>query len=69
MKITVVTGPKGELVGIVHAHLSEHDRNPSYANGPHATLRPRPGQKFHELVAPDKLPSAELRRWVLSHLP
>ncbi len=72
MKITVITGPKGELVALVHAHLSEHDRNPSYENGPHATLRPAPGQTFHEMVAPEgyeKLPAAELRRWVLGHLP
>lgn len=69
MKITAITGEKGELVAVVHAHISEHDRNPSYENGPHATLRPRPGQKFHELVAPEKLSTAELRSWVVSQIP
>ena len=70
MKLTVITGPKGKLVAIVHAHLSEHDRNRPN-NGPHATLRPGPGQKFHEIVAPDeyeRLPGEELRRWIQKHL-
>jgi hypothetical protein len=68
MKVTVVTGSRGKLVALVYAHLSEHDRSASYAGGPHATLRPMTGQKFHELEAPDeyeKRPSAELRRWAI----
>jgi hypothetical protein len=71
VKLTVITGPKAKLVAIVHAHISEHDRNRSH-NEPHATLRPGPGQKFHEIEAPQEyegLPREELRRWVLKHLP
>jgi hypothetical protein len=70
VKLTAVTGPKGELVAIVHAHLSEHDRNRS-KEGPHATLREGHGQKFHEIEAPaghEKLPHAEVREWVVKHL-
>jgi|HubBroStandDraft_4_1064222.scaffolds.fasta_scaffold1181119_1 hypothetical protein len=65
MKLTVVTNHMGELVGVVHAHLSEHDRKPSYKNGPHATLIPGPGQRFHEIELPagsEKLVPAEIRR-------
>lgn len=73
MKLTVVTGPRGQLVGLVRAHLSELDRNKTYANGgPHATLVPGPGQKFHEIVAPaghEKLSRGELRRWVMKNIP
>ncbi|MFZ0287346.1 MAG: hypothetical protein WAL32_19125 [Terriglobales bacterium] len=68
MKLTVITNQKGELDGLVHAHLSEHDRNKSYKNGPHATLRPGPGQRFHEIELPvecEKLPAPELRRRAL----
>jgi hypothetical protein len=71
MKLTVVTGRRGELVALVHAHLSEHNRNRSHKDGPHATLRPAPGQDFHEVDAPDeyaKKPGAELRTWVLKLL-
>jgi hypothetical protein len=71
MKLTVITGQKGELVALVHAHLSEHDRKKSYENGPHATLRPAPGQKFHEIELPEesaKLAPAELRRRALEHV-
>ena len=67
MKLTVITGSRGQLVGIVHAHLSEHDRNRS-SSGPHATLYPGPGQKFHEIVAPDGLASEELHRWIKKNL-
>jgi hypothetical protein len=73
MKLTIVTGAKGQLVGLVRAHLSELNRNKTYLNGgPHATLRPGPGQKFHEIVAPaghEKLSREQLRRWVLKNLP
>jgi hypothetical protein len=67
MKLTVVTGPQGELVAVIRAHISEHDLNPTFNNGPHATLRPMPGQKFHEIMAPE-LPSEELRSWVINHI-
>jgi hypothetical protein len=73
MNLTVVTGPKGQLVGLVRAHLSELNRNQDYSTGgPHATLVPGPGQKFHEIVAPaghEKLPREELRRWVMKNIP
>jgi hypothetical protein len=73
MKLTIVTGAKGQLVGLVRAHLSELNRNKTYLNGgPHATLRPGPGQKFHEIVAPaghEKLSREQLRHWVLKNLP
>jgi hypothetical protein len=70
VKVTAVTGPKGELVAIVHGHLSEHGKNRS-KDGPHATLYEGPGQKFHEIEAPaehEKLPHAQLRDWVVKHL-
>jgi hypothetical protein len=41
-------------------------------DGPHAILRPGPGQKFHEIEAPEEYerrPSEELRGWVLKNLP
>jgi hypothetical protein len=73
MKLTVITGPKGQLVGLVRAHVSELNRNKTYVNGgPHATVRPGPGEKFHEVVAPaghEKLSREELRRWVLKNIP
>jgi hypothetical protein len=73
MKLTVVTGPKGQLVGLVRAHLSELNRNKTFSNGgPHGTLVPGPGQKFHEIVAPaghENLPREELRRWVMKNIP
>ncbi len=73
MKLTVITGPKGELVGFANVHLSEHNARPTYSNnGPHATITPMPGQTFHEIVAPqghEKLSRAELRRWVLGNMP
>jgi hypothetical protein len=71
MKLTVITGPKGKLVALVHAHLSEHDRDRSAGRGPHATLRPRPGQKFHEIELPEecaKLRAADLRRRALAQV-
>lgn len=71
MKLTVITGAQGQLVALVHAHLSEHDRNQSFKNGPHATLRPGPGQKFHEIELPpecEKLPLAELQRRAHDHV-
>ena len=71
MKLTVITNERGELAGLVHAHLSEHDRNRSYKKGPHATLRPGPGQKFHEIELPkecEKLAPAEIRRRALDHV-
>ncbi len=70
MKLTVITNHMGELVGLVHAHLSEHDRNKNYKSGPHATLRPGPGQRFHEIELPaecEKLTPAEIRRRALEH--
>ena len=70
MKLTVITNEAGELVALVHAHLSEHDRNPSYKGGPHATLRPAPGQKFNEIELPqdcEKLSPPELRRRAFEH--
>jgi hypothetical protein len=54
MKLTVITGHKGQLVAMVHAHLSEHNRNKDYKNGPHATLRPLQGHKFHEIELPEE---------------
>ncbi len=71
MKLTAVMGPRGQLVALVHAHLSEHDRNKSDKEGPHATLHPAPGQTFHEMVAPEgheKFAPAELRRWVMTQV-
>jgi hypothetical protein len=71
MKLTIVTGRKGELVALVDAHLSDHSTARSHADGPHATLRLAAGQKFHEVEAPDEYankPPAELRSWVLKHL-
>jgi len=71
MKVTVITGSKGELVGLIHAHISEHDRNKNYKNGPHATLWPGPGQKFHEIELPEecrKLSSEERGRRALEHV-
>ncbi len=70
MKLTVITNEAGDLVGLVHAHLSEHDRKRSHKNGPHATLRPLPGQKFHEVELPqecEKLAPHEIRRMALEH--
>lgn len=70
MKLTVITNDAGELVALVHAHLSEHDRNRSYKSGPHATLRPGPGQKFHEIELPqecEKISPPEIRRKALEH--
>ena len=72
MKLTAVVGGKGQLVALVHAHLSEHNRDRSFTNGPHATLQPQPGQSFHEMTAPqghEKLSPAELRRWVMTQIP
>jgi len=71
MKLTVITGPEGQLIGMVHAHLSEHDRKKSYKNGPHATLKPGPGQSFHEIELPpecEKLTPPELRRTAMTHI-
>ncbi len=70
MNITAITGVHGQLVAIVHAHLSVHDRQRD-PKAPHATLRPMFGQKFHEIVAPAELaskPHHELRLWVKKHL-
>ena len=71
MKLTVITNHMGELVALVHAHISEHDRNKNYNNGPHATLRPGPGQTFHEIELPaeyEKLTRQEIRRKALEHV-
>jgi hypothetical protein len=71
MKLTVITGTKGELVGLIHAHISEHDRNRNFERGPHVSLRPGPGQKFHEIELPaecEKLPRPELRRTAHDHV-
>lgn len=68
MKVTVITNYMGELVGVVYAHLSEHNRNPSFKNGPHATPVPAPGQRFHEIELPaesEKLAPGEIRRRAL----
>jgi len=71
MKLTVVTDQKGELIALVHAHLSEHNSNRSYQDRPHATLRPAPDRKFHEIEVPDeyeKLPVEDLHRRVLDQI-
>jgi hypothetical protein len=71
MKLTVVTGPKGELVAMMQDHLSEQRRKRATGRGPQATLVPGPGQTFHELVAPAQhrdLASDDLRRWVRKQL-
>jgi uncharacterized membrane protein len=71
VKITAILGGDGRLVAIVHAHLSEHDRQPRSATVPHATLRAQPGQVFHEVIAPEALrgqPHDLLRRWVVEHV-
>lgn len=71
MKLTVITNQLGELVALVYAHLSEHDRNRSQKDGPHATLRPGPGQRFHEIELPkgsEKLAPAEIRRRAMEHV-
>ena len=71
MKLTVITNHMGKLVALVHAHISEHDRNRNYKNGPHATLRPGPGQTFHEIELPqefEKLTPPEIRRKALEHV-
>lgn len=71
MKLTVITNHMGELVAVVRAHISEHDRNKNYKNGPHATLRPGPGQTFHEIeLAPEyeKKSSTEIRRKAMEHV-
>ncbi len=71
MKLTVITNHMGELVALVHAHISEHDRNKKYKNGPHATLRPGTGQMFHEIELPadhDKLTPPEIRRKALEYV-
>jgi hypothetical protein len=71
MNITAITRENGQLVALVRAHISEHDRNKSCSSGPHATVRPEPGQMFHEMVAPEgheKLSKAELRNWVVQQL-
>jgi hypothetical protein len=72
MKLTIVTGPRGELVAVIRAHLSEHNRTIARQPGPHASIKPRPGQAFHEIEVPEhygKLSVAELHRQVLDHLP
>lgn len=69
MKLTVITSERGELVGLIHAHITEHDRNKTFARGPHVSLRPGPGQKFNEIELPaecEKLPRPELRRRALA---
>ena len=71
MKLTVITNHLGELVALVHAHISEHDRNRNYKSGPHATLRPGPGQTFHEIELPqeyEKLSTPEIRRKALEQV-
>jgi len=71
MKLTVITNHMGELVALVHAHISEHDRNKNFKNGPHATLRPGPGQTFHEIELPqgsEKLSPPEIRRKAIAHV-
>ncbi|MBS0560653.1 MAG: hypothetical protein JSR21_11415 [Proteobacteria bacterium] len=78
MKITVIGDARGKLVAIVHGHVSEHEKEYAQAASSHApavprvTLMPRPGQAFHEVVAPADLrgkPHDALRRWVMSHGP
>jgi hypothetical protein len=71
MKLTVITNHMGELVALVHAHISEHDRNKNFKNGPHATLRPGPGQTFDEIELPqdcEKLSPPEIRRKAIAHV-
>jgi hypothetical protein len=71
MKLTVITNHMGELVALVHAHISEHDHKKNYKNGPHATLRPGPGQTFHEIELPkecEKLTHPEIRRKALEQI-
>jgi hypothetical protein len=71
MKLTVVTGPKGELVAMIQDHVSELRRKRAAGRGPQATLVPGPGQTFHELVSPAQhrdLASDDLRRWVRKQL-
>lgn len=66
MKITVITGPNGELVGTAHGHAEEHRRMQA---GPLAG----PGQTLHELTVPDELAqlrdAAELHAQIARHLP
>ena len=71
MKVTIITDQSGKLVALVHADLSEHERQNSVGRGPHATLRPRPGQTFDEIDLPEecaKLPAADLGRRALGHV-
>ena len=71
MKLTVITNHKGELVALVRAHLTEHDRKRSFKNGPHAMLRPGPGQTFHEIELEsecERLPVPQLRRRALEQV-
>jgi TPP-dependent 2-oxoacid decarboxylase len=72
MKLTAIMGSHGELVGVVHIHLSEHKRSTERSQAPHATLRPGPGQVFHEIeVSEDyrSLPLDELHQRVRQHVP
>lgn len=67
MKITIIHGAEGQLAAIVHGHVSEHERQAPAAGMPRATLRPQPGQSFHEVEAPETLRGQShevLRRWV-----
>jgi hypothetical protein len=71
MKLTAITGPHGELVGVVHLHLSEYKRASGQSQTPHATLKPGPGQSFHEIELPEEyrsLPLAELHHRVRRHV-
>jgi hypothetical protein len=68
MKITVVTDGQGKILASMGGHASEYRQRP----GPFATLRPGPGQVFHELDVPDdygKLSPDELHRALQLHVP
>ncbi len=57
MKLTVVTDEKGNLVGAMHGHANRPDGSKplSATHEFRAGLMAGPGQKLHEIDAPDEV--------------
>jgi hypothetical protein len=63
MKVTVITGARGKIIGAFHGHASDLDGIGRLSARP----IPGPGQKFHEIEVPEDvfpvtIPPAEVAR-------
>jgi hypothetical protein len=66
MKITVITGKKGKVVGAFHAHAKDIR---SASEGLYAVPVQGPGQKFHEIDVPEDVLPTDATPEVLAKFP